>query len=251
MPPATRSWRELEATLAQAGVEVLVDDRDESAGAKFADHGPDRPALAGGGRAARRQAGPGRAEGARAPASAIELSPEALIGAARGLMFAPVERLIAGRYLRPRREEGFISVIAVFSLLGIALGVGDADRRARGDERLSRRAARPRARPQRPRHAPAPARGPDRLRRARRPPARAPTACSRSRRWSTGQVMATANGVASGALVRGIRPEDLAARATIADHLRRAARSPSSSDDQIAIGSRMAYRMGARRSATA
>ena len=41
-----------------------------------------------------------------------------------GLMFAPVERLIAGRYLRPRREEGFISVIAAFSLLGIALGVG-------------------------------------------------------------------------------------------------------------------------------
>jgi lipoprotein-releasing system permease protein len=39
-------------------------------------------------------------------------------------MFAPVERLIAGRYLRPRREEGFISVIATFSLLGIALGVG-------------------------------------------------------------------------------------------------------------------------------
>ena len=39
-------------------------------------------------------------------------------------MFGPVERLIAGRYLRPRREEGFVSVIALFSLLGIALGVG-------------------------------------------------------------------------------------------------------------------------------
>ncbi len=37
---------------------------------------------------------------------------------------AAVERLIALRYLRARREEGFISVIAGFSLIGIALGVG-------------------------------------------------------------------------------------------------------------------------------
>jgi lipoprotein-releasing system permease protein len=38
-------------------------------------------------------------------------------------MFAPVEWMIAGRYMRARRQEGFISVIAGFSLLGIALGV--------------------------------------------------------------------------------------------------------------------------------
>lgn len=38
-------------------------------------------------------------------------------------MFSPVERLIALRYLRSRRREGFISVISWFSLLGIALGV--------------------------------------------------------------------------------------------------------------------------------
>ncbi|HYC63384.1 MAG TPA: FtsX-like permease family protein [Reyranellaceae bacterium] len=40
------------------------------------------------------------------------------------MAFAAVERLIAWRYLRARREEGFISVIAGFSLVGIALGVG-------------------------------------------------------------------------------------------------------------------------------
>ena len=40
------------------------------------------------------------------------------------MAFAAVERLIAWRYLRARREEGFISVIAGFSLIGIALGVG-------------------------------------------------------------------------------------------------------------------------------
>ena len=39
------------------------------------------------------------------------------------MIFGPFERLVAMRYLRARRQEGFISVIAVFSLLGIALGV--------------------------------------------------------------------------------------------------------------------------------
>jgi lipoprotein-releasing system permease protein len=38
-------------------------------------------------------------------------------------MFGPFERMVAFRYLRARRQEGFISVIAIFSLLGIALGV--------------------------------------------------------------------------------------------------------------------------------
>lgn len=33
------------------------------------------------------------------------------------------ERMVAGRYLRSRRKEGFISVIAAFSFLGIMLGV--------------------------------------------------------------------------------------------------------------------------------
>lgn len=38
-------------------------------------------------------------------------------------MFSTFERLVAFRYLRSRRAEGFISVIAGFSLAGIALGV--------------------------------------------------------------------------------------------------------------------------------
>src|SRR3569832_1459448 len=36
---------------------------------------------------------------------------------------APFEWLLSGRYLRARRKEGFISVIAGFSFLGIMLGV--------------------------------------------------------------------------------------------------------------------------------
>ncbi len=37
--------------------------------------------------------------------------------------FAPFEWMLSGRYLRARRKEGFISVIAGFSFLGIMLGV--------------------------------------------------------------------------------------------------------------------------------
>src|SRR6202790_2048462 len=39
------------------------------------------------------------------------------------MIFGAVERMIAFRYLRARRQEGFVSVIAIFSLLGIVLGV--------------------------------------------------------------------------------------------------------------------------------
>ena len=39
------------------------------------------------------------------------------------LMFSTYEIMVAARYLRARRTDGFISVIAWFSLIGIALGV--------------------------------------------------------------------------------------------------------------------------------
>ena len=38
-------------------------------------------------------------------------------------MFSKFERLVAFRYLRSKRQDGFISVIAVFSFIGIMLGV--------------------------------------------------------------------------------------------------------------------------------
>ncbi len=39
-------------------------------------------------------------------------------------MFGPFERAVAGRYLRARKGERFVSIIAIFSLVGIALGAG-------------------------------------------------------------------------------------------------------------------------------
>ena len=38
-------------------------------------------------------------------------------------MFGAFERTVAGRYLRARKGERFVSIIAIFSLVGIALGV--------------------------------------------------------------------------------------------------------------------------------
>ena len=157
-------------------------------------------------------------------------------------MFGPVERLIAGRYLRPRREEGFVSVIALFSLLGIALGVGTlivvlAVMSGFRAELLGRVLGLNG-------HLTVQA-GPDgfadfdalalRLGEADGVVSVTPLVA--------GQVMASANGVASGALVRGIRPADLAARGTIARGVRAGALD-TLGDEQIAIGSRMAYRMG-------
>src|SRR3954449_17055 len=40
------------------------------------------------------------------------------------MAFGRFERMVAWRYLRPTKGEGFISVIAGFALVGIALGVG-------------------------------------------------------------------------------------------------------------------------------
>jgi lipoprotein-releasing system permease protein len=157
-------------------------------------------------------------------------------------MFGALERLIAGRYLRPRRQEGFVSVIAAFSLLGIALGVGTlivvlAVMSGFREELLGRVLGLnghvmvetgPEGLSDFDRLA-------ERLRGANGVVSVTPMV--------TGQVMATANGVASGAIVRGIRPADLAALESIAHDLR-GADLAKLGEDQIAIGSRMAFRMG-------
>ncbi|MGI9508711.1 MAG: ABC transporter permease, partial [Geminicoccaceae bacterium] len=157
-------------------------------------------------------------------------------------MFGPVERWVAGRYLRPRREEGFISVIALFSLLGIMLGVGTlivvlavmSGYRAEimgvlqgvGGHFVVRS-------------------GPEGI-----PDFDGVTARLRSldgiesvTPMVEGQVMATANGVASGAVVRGVRQADLLNQKLLPESIL-AGSIEAISDKRIAIGSRMALRMG-------
>jgi lipoprotein-releasing system permease protein len=57
-----------------------------------------------------------------------------------------------------------------------------------------------------------------------------------------GQVLASANGAASGALVRGMRPEDLKAKTLVSGHIVRGSLDQFHGEDAIIIGVRMADR---------
>ena len=158
------------------------------------------------------------------------------------MIFGAFERMVAFRYLRARRQEGFVSVIAIFSLLGIALGVatliivmsvmngfradllgrilglnghlgvyaqtgslGDFDAEAAKVTRV--------------------------------PGVTGVTPLIE------GQVMATSEIGAAGALVRGIRPRDLQRRPLVADHIVQGSLADFE-DDGVAIGARLARRLG-------
>ena len=180
-PPATSFTRKLQ----HAGIEALYDDRDESAGAKFAAMDliglPWQLVVGPRGLANDVVEVKNRKTGERQ-----ELSAEAALDllAAALMIFGPLERMVAFRYLRARRQEGFISVIAIFSLTGIALGRRDPDRHHGGDERLPRRAAGPHPRLQRPYQRLCGARLAHRLRRPRGSRSRSCPASSRRRRRS-------------------------------------------------------------------
>jgi lipoprotein-releasing system permease protein len=158
------------------------------------------------------------------------------------MAFNAFERMMAMRYLRARRQEGFISVIAGFSLLGIALGVATliivmsvmngfrAELLGRilglnGHITVSAFGA--------------PmtdyAQLTERLRKLPEVVSAAPLI--------EGQVLATAsNGAAGGALVRGLRPEDLKAKTLIANAIKRGSLEQFSGEDVAVIGARMADR---------
>ena len=113
---------DLYGKLRGAGVEVLYDDRDESPGAKFAAMDliglPEQLVIGPRGIAAGTVEIKDRRSGER-----HELSVDAALSRLLRVIFNSFERMVAFRYLRARRAEGFVSVIAIFSLLGIALGV--------------------------------------------------------------------------------------------------------------------------------
>ncbi len=160
------------------------------------------------------------------------------------MIFGPFERMVAFRYLRARRQEGFVSVIAVFSLLGIALGVATliivmAVMNGFRQELLSRILG---------------VNGhltvygisepiedygtlTDQL--ARLPGVRLATP------QVQGQVMIVAAGAASGGLVRGMRPADLKARELIAGNITAGDLDSFTEDGEaVLIGSRMAQKLG-------
>ena len=163
-----------------------------------------------------------------------------------GGVFSHFERMLALRYIRSRRSEGFISVIAWFSLLGISLGVatliivmsvmnGFRDELVgrilglnghlviysdgqQGIEQYDTLAGRI----------------------AGIPGILAVTP------QIEGQVMATANSYASGAVVRGVRWEDLAARRPLWDVLDEASIEGLKKGQAVLIGHELARTLGVK-----
>jgi lipoprotein-releasing system permease protein len=159
------------------------------------------------------------------------------------MIFGAFERMVAMRYLRARRQEGFVSVIAGFSLLGIALGVATliivmSVMNGFRHELLSRilglnghLAVYAELGPVLDYDTVA-----KRIAEVKGVAQATPTV--------EGQVMATAHGGATGALVRGVRPEDLARRTVVAGHIVAGSLDRFQGDDAILVGSRLAQRFG-------
>ncbi|MEQ8333037.1 lipoprotein-releasing ABC transporter permease subunit [Nisaea sp.] len=157
-------------------------------------------------------------------------------------MFGIFERMVAMRYLRSRRQEGFISVIAGFSLLGIGLGVATliivmsvmngfrAELIGRilglnGHMSVYSKAA--------------PMEGFDELavRIGEIPGVLTVTP------QLEGQVMAMANGIASGALVRGLRASALLSRQIVPDNIIAGSLEEFSGKSGVIMGARLARRL--------
>ena len=158
------------------------------------------------------------------------------------MIFGAFERMVAFRYLRARRQEGFVSVIAIFSLLGIALGVATliivmsvmngfrADLLGRilglngdlGVYALSGGLPDFDAAVQKVQAVPG---------------------VIRVTPLVEGQVMATSEAGAAGALVRGIRPDDLRSLPLLASHIVQGSLADFG-DDGVAVGDRLARRLG-------
>ncbi len=158
------------------------------------------------------------------------------------MIFGAVERMVAFRYLRARRQEGFVSVIAIFSLLGIALGVATLiivmsvmnGFRAELIGRIlglnGHLAVYGETTQLKDFDATAAV-------------VRQVPGVVSATPLVEGQVMATGENGAAGALVRGIRPDDIRARKLIADHIV-AGSLAEFGDDRMAIGDRLARRLG-------
>ena len=159
-------------------------------------------------------------------------------------MFGAFERMVAWRYLRARRGERFVSVIAAFSLIGIALGVatliivmavmsgfkvtllnsilgfnGDLavySQLSTGIADYDAAAAKIRTIP----------------------------GVTSAMPVIEGQVLFTANGASSGGLVRGMMPADLRTVPAIANNIREGSLNDFAGDDTIAIGTTLAQRFG-------
>ena len=159
-------------------------------------------------------------------------------------MFSAFEWMVAGRYLRARRQEGFVSVIAGFSFLGIALGVAAliivmAVMNGFRHELLSRILG---------------VNGHITVYGAGGELADFDPLAGELLRLDAvigatpivdGQVLATsARGFTSGAMVRGVRAVDLSDQATIADAVSAGGLARFTAGEGVLVGHRLARRLG-------
>jgi lipoprotein-releasing system permease protein len=159
-------------------------------------------------------------------------------------MFSAFEWLVAARYLRARRQEGFISIIAWFSLIGIMLGVATliivmAVMNGFRHELLSRILGL---------NGHVTVQGEwnvlSDFDRVARDVAKVPGVVSATP-IADAQIMALANNVARGALLRGIRTDDLARRSIVATHIVTGSNDALGPED-VVVGDRLAFRLGLR-----
>jgi len=158
------------------------------------------------------------------------------------MIFSAFERMVAMRYLRARRKEGFISVIAGFSLLGIGLGVATliivmSVMNGFRAELLGRIIGI---------NGHIGIYGPGGSLREFDPlaaAARKVPGVIMATPVLEGQVMVTAGSNASGAMVRAMRPEDLSQRKIITEKLR-GDLSRFTGEDSVIVGKRLAEKMG-------
>ncbi|MDP7425202.1 MAG: ABC transporter permease, partial [Rhodospirillales bacterium] len=160
-------------------------------------------------------------------------------------MFSAFEWMMALRYLRARRQEGFISVIAWFSLLGIMLGVAtliivmsvmngfrqelltrilgvnghisvysDSEKLSNYDALALR--------------------------------VQKIDGVVKVTPMIEGQVMASANGQAKGAIVRGLRQQDVQQRTILAENILQGSIDELTGNNAVMLGSRMARNLGLR-----
>ncbi len=160
------------------------------------------------------------------------------------MIFSAFERTVASRYLRARRREGFISVIAGFSLAGIGLGVATliivmAVMNGFRAELMGRILGLNG-------HLGVSAPFGDGLKDfdavAKR--LRSVDGVVRVTPIIEGQAMATVRGKASGALVRGIRPVDIRNHPALRKNIVRGNLQNFKNDSDIVIGNRFAERYG-------
>jgi len=157
--------------------------------------------------------------------------------------FAPYEWMIAARYLRAKRQESFISVISLFSLIGIALGVmtliivmsvmnGFRVELLKSILGLSGHVTIQSQMGPLPNYDAVAGR------------IRAVPGVVRATPIVDGQVMATQNGANTGVIVRGIRPADLAKLKMVAEKLRPGSLAYFDRDDAVIVGSNLAAKLG-------